>query len=494
MLRGVIFGVGSMWVARIAAITVGLVVLPVLFRTLGRAELGVWLLFGQAGIFLQLLDFGFKSALTRRIAMATGEHHDFTGEGADLVATGRSLARWLAGGVLIAGLLIGPPLILPLDLGSVSIADAWVAWAFLCLASACTIWSGNWGSVLAGSGHVGWDVALLSATVVLTALAQVALVLSGVGIVGLSAATLAVMLSYAFTVRAVVGWLLPSALAAGRTRRPGLVAELRGPALRLWLTTMGAFCILRTNQFFIAYGVGSEHLPVFQAGWQVVAAMAGVAVTIASASSVFISKLWVAGRLDEIHRLVRIGLHLGLGIFSCGVAVLLVSGDLVFGILLGPGAHPGKALIAILCFTYWLEAHHVIIACASRATDDEVFAPWAIGAGVLNLLLSLALVGPLGVVGVALATALAQLATNNWFVVYHGLGRLRMGLVAHLIQVFLPACGVLLIASGVAWGCRRVLGEGHGLQVLLTTGCVLGAMWAAMAWRLLRHQREHPAA
>jgi O-antigen/teichoic acid export membrane protein len=488
MLRGIFLGVGSMWLARIAAIAVGLIVLPVLFRTLGRAELGVWLLFGQAGIFLQLLDFGFKAALTRRIAMATGENHDFSGEGAELVATGRGLGRWLAAGTLVAGMMLGPPLILPLDTGPVAPLEAWSAWALLCLASACMVWSGNWGSILGGAGHVAWDVGLLSAAAVVTALVQVVLALGGVGLVGLSAAALGVALFHALVIRLTVRRMLPAALSAGRRLRPDLVASLRGPALRNWVTMLGAFLILRTNQFFIVYGVGSEHLPAFQATWQIVLTMHGVAVAIAAATSVFISKLWVAGRMAEIHRLVRIGLHLGLGIFTCGAAILVTCGDLVFALWLGPSVDPGATLTIILCATYWLETQHVIIAAASRATDDEVFAPWAIGAGVINLALSAALVGPFGVVGVALATAVAQLCTNNWFAVYHGLGRLRMGLARHAAEVLLPALLALAAACLIAWGARRLVGDGHALLVIVAAAVPLALLWAASAWWLLRRR------
>jgi O-antigen/teichoic acid export membrane protein len=493
VLQALLFGVGAIWVARAVGITVGLVVLPVLFRHLGRAELGIWLLFGQACGLLQLLDFGLKPVLTRRIAMATGAAHDFSGEGAHLVATGRFLSQWLAAGVLVIGLIIGMPLILPLDLATVSPAEAWTAWTLLCLASAVVVWSGCWGSVIAGAGQVGPDVLLLAGGTVVAAVLQACVAASGGGLLPLAAATLASSVGYAWAARTFVHRRLPAAIAAGSRWRRDLVASLRSPALRVWLTMIGGFLILRTDQFVIAYALGSEHIPSYQAAWQIVMTMHGVAVTIAAASSVFVSKLWVAGRMEEIHRLVRTGLHLGLGMFSCAAAVLLTCGDLVFRLWLGPGSFPGYALLAIFCLTFWLETQHVIVALASRATDDEAFAPWALGAGALNLVLSVSLVGPLGLIGVALATMIAQMATNNWYAVYRGSRRLRMGVGGHVRDVLLPALAVLVIAISAAWTSRRLAG-GEGVAGLLAAIASVGALWALLAAVCLRSRPARVAA
>jgi O-antigen/teichoic acid export membrane protein len=479
LLQALLFGVGAIWVARVAGILVGLVVLPVLFRRLEPSELGIWLLFGQACALLQLLDFGLKAVLTRRIAMATGSAHDFSGDGVHWVATGWRLSRWLAAGVLVAGVIIGFPMILPLDLAHVSRGEAWSAWIMLCLASAVVVGSGWLGSVIAGAGQVGPDVLLLAGGTVLAAFLQVAVAAAGGRLVWLAAATLGSSLVYPWVARHFVHRQLPLAMAGGEWRRE-MVASMQSPALRLWLTTIGGFMIMRTDQFVIAYALGSDQIPRYQAAWQIVMTLHGVAVAIATASSVFVSKLWVAGRMEEIHRLVRTGLHLGLAMFSCAAAVLLTCGDLVFGLWLGPGSFPGRALIAVLCVTFWLETQHVIVAIASRATDDEPFAPWALGAGVLNLVLSVWLVGPLGVIGVALATTLAQLATNNWYAVYRGSRRLNMRISDHVLKVLLPGFAVLALATSAAWTARRLAGEGGIAGLVAATASAL-AVWSVVA-------------
>ena len=41
------------------------------------------------------------------------------------------------------------------------------------------------------------------------------------------------------------------------------------------------------------------------------------------------------------------------------------------------GAFVGMPILAVFCLTFTLEAQHVIVSSASRAAEDEAFAPWA---------------------------------------------------------------------------------------------------------------------
>src|ERR1035441_5181487 len=94
------FGAGSGWFSRAVSILLGLFLMPVLFRHLGREELGVWLLLGQSWAILGILDLGLSSTLTRRIAFAVGKSmakpadastDQDACEMADLIETGRKL-------------------------------------------------------------------------------------------------------------------------------------------------------------------------------------------------------------------------------------------------------------------------------------------------------------------------------------------------------------------------------------------------------------------
>src|SRR3954453_5946007 len=67
----------------------GMVLMPVLFRNLGKEELGLWLLIGQSWVALGILDLGFGTTLTRRIAFAKGK----SGSDPNTVLTSETLTQ-----------------------------------------------------------------------------------------------------------------------------------------------------------------------------------------------------------------------------------------------------------------------------------------------------------------------------------------------------------------------------------------------------------------
>jgi hypothetical protein len=140
--KRILFGAGAAWFSRGSQILLGLILLPVLFRTLPKEELGIWLLLGQSWAAMGILDLGFGVTLTRRIAFAKaksgiGLDAPLTGEArqeiADLVATGLSIYRALAVVAFAVSFGAGFFYLRTLTLEQASLATAWTAWGILCL-------------------------------------------------------------------------------------------------------------------------------------------------------------------------------------------------------------------------------------------------------------------------------------------------------------------------------------------------------------------------
>ena len=82
----------------------------------------------------------------------------------------------------------------------------------------------------------------------------------------------------------------------------------------------------------------------------------------------------------------------------------------------------------------------------------------------------------------AWATCVAQLATNNWFVVYYALKRLDVPPGRYLRRVVLPVAGVMLSSAAVALGLKTglphipgLIGTVRGLPVADLVGMAVGA-------------------
>ena len=240
--------------------------------------------------------------------------------------------------------------------------------------------------------------------------------------------------------------------------------------------------MLNTDQFFIASLNGAAQIPAYRAAYLVLYNLNMMSVTVAGASAVFVSHLWQAGQIQEVHRVVLRNLRLGLGIMAGGGACVLVLGHYLFDVWLGRGNFIGHPILIIFFLLLFLEAHCFIITVGSRATEDEAFAFWALGAGLLKLTLSFLLGLRFGLLGIAASTLLAELATNHWYMVYRGLNRLQIRLRDHFVKVLLPVAGLfIVVAAAVSLPVRfNIFSSEWG--VVLTSGGIAGVIVAGFMW------------
>ena len=492
--KRIAFGAAASWFSRGVSILLGLVLLPVLFRNLPKEELGVWLLLGQSWAALGIFDLGFGATLTRRIAFAKGKSGSDPGaaltdetlrEIADLVATGKRVYRALAVFAFIFSLGAGFFYLRTLHLGAVPFSQVWLAWSVICLSQALGVWANVWNCILLGVGYVGWDAVLGSLASALTLLAQIIVVLLGGGLVSLAVAATAGALTQRFLMLGFARRRRPEIFAIRGQWNFSLVKGMAPLALRAWATALGIVLVLNTDQLFIGKIMGTAAFPAYRAAYLILLNLNMLAVTVAGSSAVFISHLWQAGDLAQVHRLVVRNLNLGLGLMAAGGGCILALGPHLFNLWLGPGNFVGYPLLIMFFVLLFLEAQCFIVTTCSRATEDEAFALWAVAAGALKVILSIILGIRYGLIGIALGTLIAQLATNHWFMVFRGLRRLRMSLREHAKQVLLPV-GVLFIVTTVAvWLVVRVL-SGFPLLLVVGAGCVMsGTLLLIALWALV---------
>jgi O-antigen/teichoic acid export membrane protein len=249
-----------------------------------------------------------------------------------------------------------------------------------------------------------------------------------------------------FLVLGFINWQQPELLKIkGRWCRD-YAQSLIKPSLLYWLTDLGAFLILRTDAYFISFFKGVDSLPKYQAAYSLAANLALISISMASASVVFISQAWQAGNFELIQHLTFRNARVGLSLMAVGVGFVLSSGESLINVWLGKGNFIGYNILAVFCIMITLEVQHVIFVLSGRATEDEVYAPWALSSGFLNLIFTWLLIKPLGLLGVAMGTMFAQMLTNNWYAVYRPIKRLKLDFNYYLTQV-ISWWALLLISS-----------------------------------------------
>lgn len=478
--RRIKFAVGVTWLSRFVSIALGLVLIPVLFRNLGDEELGVWFILGQSSAFLILMDMGLAPTLTRRIAFAKGLsgkdvstrlNDQSKASIADLIATGRRI-YWV---LVVAGFgiawVLGFAFLYQINLEMLEFSTVLLAWTVMCTGYAITVWASVWTSLLQGVGQVGWDGLFTMMVNILVQIAQIVVVLLGAGLLTLAVVAAIGAVAARTAVLVFIKRRHSDLLATRGSPSLALFRSLLKPALKYWVTGVGAFLILKTDQYFIATFEGTASVPDYQAAYQVVMNLMLLSISFAMASHVFVSQLWEAGARDEMRAIVLRNLRHGLTVMGVGVVTVLISGQDLFELWLGPGHFIGYPVLIVMATMLFLETQHSAIAAASRATEDEPFMFWALGAGFLNMFLTYFFIHSLGVLGVALGTFLAQLMTNNWYVVWRGLSRLEISIFSYVRSVILPVA--------VAVSLAIIFGLG-GTTILEIENSFLVVLWSAL--------------
>lgn len=449
----ILFAIAANWGAKAAHIIAQFVLLPVLFRALDPAELGLWFLFGNPLLILPLLDFGLFSIFTREIAFVhAGPNREAAVPLGELLDTGRRVYDGLAAGLLALGLTVGMWVISLVRIPDDMVPKAIAAWVLMVVGYAAYVRANYSRAIICGAGDVGWDGVWQIVLAVAIAAGQMVIVLSGGGLVGLAAAWLAAGLFARF---ALDRWIRDryQDLVGGQPKWSRRAFErLLRPSFQVWMTTLGGFLILKTNQYFIGLFRGASDISGYSAAYFMVYAAYSIAVSVAASASVYVSSLWEAGDHEGAQVLVTRCARFGLLMMLGAILTFSTAGYELIHLWVGGSHFVGYGVLWTFCFMLALEAQHVILATACHASGETPFALWALGAGILNIVLMVLLIQPLGLWGVALATALAQLFTNNWYTVYRSLKRLEFPFSRYMRRVALP----LAVTFTLGWLAIRI--------------------------------------
>jgi peptidoglycan biosynthesis protein MviN/MurJ (putative lipid II flippase) len=115
-------------------------------------------------------------------------------------------------------------------------------------------------------------------------------------------------------------------------------------------------------------------------------------------------------------------------------------------------------------------------------------------AGILKIILSLALGVRFGLTGIAVGTLLALALTNHWFMAYRGLRRLRMSLWEHGCRVLLPVSLVFAGTGASVWLLEQLLRDAPAWIGVLAGGAVAGLILATALWMLALDKSERARA
>jgi O-antigen/teichoic acid export membrane protein len=456
-----------------------LVMIPLLLGRLGSETYGLYAALTSVVGYFTLLTFGSSLTVPRFVA-----DHAARGEGEALnrfVSTYLVLYLAVALGGIVAGFALAPllesALIVPTHLREV-VAPAW---RLVVAGWAAGLGAGFLQALLTGLGEVHLSNLAASARTALNLACAASILFAGGRLEALLAGLLAAAVLSGMGVFILVRTIHPEihitpALAGWSTlRRSG------HPAAYFFLMQIAALVVMGTDNIVISVFVGVRSVAAYAVAFQlyalaIAALWSGVDVLLP-----FFAR-W--GAQDDADRLRTSYLHATKFAFAGTVlaAILLAAyGRSAIGWWVGSSLFVGNRVVWVFCLMLLIATpiHTAALVLAGLGRHR----PAAIGGGieaVLNLALSIVLVRPLGVFGVALGTLLAGIATNGWIAPRAACRELRILPSSYAVRTILPSLAPAVAAVTVT---LLLIGPTGGSPSGAAVGIVLTAsVFAAIFW------------
>lgn len=418
------------YLAQALSVGSGLLLLPVVVRSLSPEDVGIWFVFITLTSLAQLLELGFLPTIARNTAYLFAGARSLTGQGiptdmnaagdpdpellADLIQAARRIYRTVAlvgGLVLMAGGSLYVASVLAPGQDRVVVLGAWWLYA---AGNVCNFYYGYVNGLLQGRG----DVAAANQVVIVTRasmlLCGVAALSLGGGLLGLGVATFVAsvcgrLVAIRFFRR---GYAAPAARPRDTVRQT--VRILWHNASRLGVVQIGAFLIQRANVL-----VASSFLGVGAAGSlgltvTILMTLSAVSAVILQVRMPRLAAAQASRDFPALRSLYGEVLVIASATFLAGLIFLAVGGDWILRSLSSKTSLLPTPLLCLFGAIMLLELNHSLAAGYLTTRNHVPFVRAGLVSGVLICAASLLLVKPLGVVGLIAAQGLVQLAYNNW--------------------------------------------------------------------------------
>jgi O-antigen/teichoic acid export membrane protein len=449
----------TMLLGQILFTLIGFVTTPVVLSHVGLAEFGIWTLIMSTVAYVTVVDPGFGDLITRYGARA---HLEGNRALAARLCSLASLA-WLAIGLLFLPVVV---VVVPIWLhhkhlhaGLANVAEAFFFWGYAYTIAGCL--TAILSARLTAIGEQ-WLVTVIDAfTRVLYAVVLLAMLFTGFKLSALVVASSA-QLVVTFLVTLGFVWARAGAPYGNPRRLHGAVVK---EATRFggWLQLGGVLELLTYETDAVVIGtfdkierVGTYGLAQRAAGMTTYFGFFAQSSMLAAISAAHAAGEGLAAMRRMYRRAVRLVALLG-----CTIGGALLGMAPVFlAFWLNHYARPGSG-VAITDAATCLAVGALLVGLPRPATAATIMAMGKVGLGVraqlaafvINLVLTIALVGPLGMIGVMLATLVAKtVATGYLLVRFH---RLVEGSARELLWSW--ASKLLLAIAAAAGACRLVL-------------------------------------
>jgi O-antigen/teichoic acid export membrane protein len=481
MLRNV----GSNWALIVATLAATYVLTPFIIHTLGQDGYGTWTLITAMTGYISLLALGVPMAcvrfLTEDVAAGNTRRMNET--------IGSCAGLYLACGVVAC--LIGAASLLWFAAYDIPVpirGDALLAFGLM----AINVSAGFIGLLPEGILFAHHDFVRRNAVRVGGVLLRLGLT---VGLLALDA-SLVVMAAVQIACLVVdfsASWLIirhryPTVRISLANFRFERVRRIFSFSLYVLLLAAGARLSFQTDAIVIGAFQGVGSIPAYVIANSLLMSLMDFVIGIAAVVSPMATKLHTEGRIDDLRHMFLKWSKVATALTIVSCLCLMVVGPRFIGLWIDPSfERPAGVVLEILLVSslLFLPVRGVAVPMLMGLGKPRLPAFAFIAAGLLNLALSIALVKPLGLAGVAIGTAIPNVLVAVFIL---RVACRELGIpFARCVSYVVPrsALGALPVLALLLW-CRLVLDVQSFVGIAIACGAAValfGVIWVAFVYR-----------
>jgi len=412
----------------------GIILLPLVLRFFGPADVGLWFVFLTMAGLAQLLEFGFQPTLVRNVAYVFSGAKSLSKEGFAENASGAEVDEELLSGVyyaskrisrfvaIIAAVVLfvgGTFYILSLLEPSQDAFHSILAWVFFAFGYVINFYFGYLNAFLQGRGDITHsNMVIVVNRSIMLGLGAIAICFGG-GLVGLGVASL----FSALISRLLAVWLFNRGLTVKISSKyfsldvqSQITGALWHNASRLGLVQVGSFLIQRSSILIAASVLGLDMSAAYSMTISILLTLSAVSGVVCQVNMPQMSALQSSGATGKIRPIYGETLILSWLVYVTGFACVVFFLDPLLNVIGSEVTLLPPPELLLLGLVFLLEVNHSI-AASYLTTQNKVAFLWpSLLAGAAIVVLSLVMLtyfAPLPWV-LVFSQGFVQLMYNNW--------------------------------------------------------------------------------
>lgn len=444
------------YAAIVVGAVIGLLVLPVNIQYLGQSAYGLWMLTASVTTYFSVLELGYGSAVVKFVAEYRARQdvralNEILSTLMTVFSVMGVLAYAIA--VLVAWLL---PVIFNLEPGQVGIART----ILLIIAANVTVHFvfAVYGGVVNGFERYYLNNVIGAAASVAVAVVNVVVLWLGYGLVELVAATTLVRMAPYYLYCRNAKAVFPGLHLSFRLFRRERLREVTGFSIYLAITDWASRLNYAVDTFTIGIFLNTAAVGVYSVGLRLSEASFRMTNQLHSFLFPAIVEQATQGRVDAQRRLMvqASRFQLAVALALCGTVIAVA--DRLIRAWVGPGFEDGFLSAQLLAYVVVLRAWMGIPSSVLKGSGRPAFvATAATGCAVANLLLSVVLVNWMGLVGVALGTAIPVTAIAVFAIFPAACRAVELGVFEGYRRIVWPAVWPALVVMAALAITRHLL-------------------------------------